>query len=92
MSDKDLKKSFLNCYSDLQRAATAYLLNPKGSSHLVFLAHSRKILEKISRKQTKYFGSLINSLERQAPLVKEDQKIYFADKILTTGILIKNLR
>lgn len=90
MSDKDLRKNLLNCYSDLQRAATAYLLNPKGNNHLIFLAHSQTILEKIGRKKAKHFGSLINALERQAPLVKEDKKIYFADKILTTGILIKN--
>jgi len=91
MSGKELKINLLNCYSDLQRAAIAFYLNPRGNNHQVFLSHACQILKKVSGRKAKVFGKLIALLAKKVDLAPENQKINFADKILTTGILIKGL-
>jgi len=90
MSRDELKKDRQNCFSDLQRAATAFYLNPKGKTHLVFLKHARKILNKINNRKLNRFSLEISQLEDKISLSSKSQRIYIADKILTTGILIKN--
>lgn len=91
MSDKQL---ILHCYSDLFRSANAYYLNPKGTVHLVFLKHARKVLQSMKSNTTVFW---LSKLEKIRNSIKDDvcdkeNVAKRADEILTLGILLKNSR
>jgi len=91
MSEEESKRNFLNCFLDLQRAAVSFYLDPYGSNHKVFLIHAKKILESLKTQKSKNFLSKISQLEREVLTVGKDkfQIMNLADKILTTGILLR---
>jgi len=78
-----------NCALDLQRAAYWYYLNPKGKTHFIFIEHALAVLEKM-----KNISRVRKMLEKIKEIKKElltsyEANIYLADKILTTGCLLK---
>jgi len=86
MSEKTLLN---NCALDLQRAAYWYYLNPKGKTHFIFIQHALMVLEKLKNN-----SSAKAALEKIKEIKKElltfrRANIYLADKILTTGCLLK---
>ena len=92
MSNKQSsKKDFSNCFLDLQRAAIAFYLNPRGKTHQVFLKHAQKILRKIKGVKARKLSTKILQIEREiAFLPKDNIKVRnLADKMLTFGLLSK---
>jgi len=89
MSEDELKKNFLNCFMDLQRAAISFYQNPQGKTHLIFLNHAQGILEKIKDEKARHFVAIISQLKDKTSHPSEKQKKYLADEILTAGILLK---
>lgn len=72
-----------NCFLDLQRAATALYLNPQGKTHLVFLEHAQKIVDKD-------LSARISKLRKEASdALTSKEAALLADKILTLGLLAK---
>jgi len=78
-----------NCALDLQRAACWYYLNPKGKTHFIFIEHALAVLEKLKNNSTaKKALEKIEEIKREL-LISRQPNIYLADKILTTGCLLK---
>ncbi len=90
MSEEEIKKGYYNCFQDLRRSATFYYLNPRGTAHKIFLSHAKKILGEINNNRAKRFLEIVSSLEGQLAFLppEEEARKNFADKILTTGILM----
>ncbi len=80
------QKALYNCWTDLQRAAMSFYLNPSGKNHLVFLDHGQKILSDL--KANSFLRKLSDIKEKITTSTFAPVKI--ADEILTLGILIKN--
>lgn len=78
---------FLNCYQDLQRAATSLYLNPDGKTHKVFLDHALKILAKLKEKRASRFEKKLLALKHRLSETENSKKI--ADELLTIGLLLK---
>ncbi|KKQ53024.1 hypothetical protein A2865_02710 [Candidatus Woesebacteria bacterium RIFCSPHIGHO2_01_FULL_39_17] len=83
------KENFLNCYQDLQRAAVSYIKNPKGSTHILFIDHALKILEKLGDRKANLFKIRIVDLKRKLKSTKKASSHNLADEILTIGLLLK---
>lgn len=82
------QKDLQNCFLDLQRAATAYYLNPQGKTYAIFLNHAYKILQK--KKKLAKFARQIKSLERKSARAAKEEFLNLADEMLTLGLLLKN--
>lgn len=78
------KNDVLNCYSDLYRASYSLSVNPHGQNHLIFLSHAIKIL-----RIKKFKNELIKIQKKLFKKLKKEEIPYLADKILTTGIILK---
>jgi len=91
MSDSPLKQINQNCFMDLQRAATSFYLNPRGNTHKVFLSHAKKILNDLKNKKADSVLLKISQLEKEISVFGKDESQIrnLADKILTTGILLR---
>jgi len=76
-------KKSQSLFLDLKRGATAFYLNPKGKTYLVFLNHALKIVEKKGLKRK------IERIKRRAARAKAQEVTNLADEMLTLGILIK---
>lgn len=85
------KEAFLNCFADLQRAATAFYRQPQGQTHQVFLKHALKILAPFKDQKTQgRIKELILLKEKTAlPVNNRQEAIRLADKILTLGCVLK---
>jgi hypothetical protein len=83
------KRLWLNCRADLQRAAVALYLNPRGRTHQVFLGHAGEILKKINNRRSRYFNEEISKYSKQADsFANKKEIINLADKILTLGVMM----
>jgi len=91
LNKQNLEEKLNHCFLDLQRAAMAFYLKPKGKTHLIFLQHARKILSGIKNQKAREFSNKIFQLEKETthPLKNKREKINLADKILTLGCLLK---
>ncbi len=85
-----LKKDKLNCFQDLQRAATFYYLNPKGNTHNIFLSHALAILKGIKDKKAQECKVKLEFLQKKLREARDEDKKKLADEILTTGLLLKS--
>jgi len=75
-----------DCFLDLQRAATALYLNPQGRTHLIFLEHAQKIADK------KASAAIFKLREAASRSLSVEDAVLLADKILTVGIMQKEVR
>ena len=83
MSNEEIIKTRLNCYSDFQRSAITYAQNPSGKSFLTFFNHGEKLLEQLDDAKLLSECRLI----RSKVSASGSFDIRLADKILTVGIL-----
>lgn len=86
------RDKYLNCFSDLYKAATSFCLNPSGQTHLVFLNHGKKTLKSIHDNKAKEFLQRLSHIEKKLNNIMPSNKkaiIRQADEILTLGILLK---
>lgn len=84
------REALLNCFTDLQRAATAYYLRPGGAAAGMFLSHAREILEKLGTKETINYLSEIDDIERLMKLsTGKRSAVNISDQILTLGVILK---
>lgn len=74
-----------NLYLDLKRAATFYYLDPKGTSHKVFLKHAQKIAKELDRKVSVKVNHLFEVISGG-----NKERVKIADEILTTGIILRS--
>ncbi|MBI2103589.1 hypothetical protein HYT59_01135 [Candidatus Woesebacteria bacterium] len=79
------------CYLDLRRAAVSFYKAPQGSAHEEFMTHALKILNQLKEKKLEKFKKEIVSLRRATSKsnYSERERMNIADKILTTGILLR---
>lgn len=79
------------CYLDLRRAAVSFYKNPQGTAHSEFLLHALKVLREFrGKKLNKYKKAIIQLVEITSKNdFSERERINLADKILTTGILLR---
>ncbi len=80
-----------NCFSDLDRAATSFYLDPKGENHAIFLSHALKIIQEINDTNLGIFKNKILTFKRLTSKNKlsKKERLNIADEILTTGVLLK---
>lgn len=89
MSKKD-KITLLNIYSDITRAAVALYLNPKGTTHRMFIDHALKLLEKALEPPANAYLGQLRSLDRQirSESLNRKEAHNLADKLLTYALLV----
>lgn len=88
------KERLLACYSDLQKSAVAYYLNPKGKTHQIFFHHAEQTLKRLSDKKIKWFLKEIQKIKKKMVSDQESVQnpLYLSDDLLTLGILLKNVQ
>ncbi len=80
------------CYLDLRRAAVSFYKAPDGHAHQEMIAHALKTLNDFKGKKLGNFKKEISYLKKVTSRnnYSDRERINLADKILTTGLLLKS--